>query len=92
MPRNLKAKKNKTKQKLATHIKKIKRELAIASKQSQKAITILEKKLENLGDNVDIGNIDMQNALQMQTHTMQMITSVSKMLYDTSKAVVRNVG
>ena len=51
-----------------------------------------EDKLQSVGDDAQLANIDLQNALQQQQQTLQTISSVSKMLHDTALAVIRNIG
>ena len=36
--------------------------------------------------------LDLQNILQKQQQTMQMMSNISKMLYDTSHSVIRKMG
>ena len=43
-------------------------------------------------DDSQLANIDLQSALQKQQQTMQMMSNVSKMLHDTSMAVIRKIG
>ena len=52
----------------------------------------LEEDLQSVGDDAQLGNIDMQNMLQKQQQTMQMLSNVSKMLHDTSMAIIRKIG
>lgn len=58
----------------------------------QKYIEQLEEELASMGEDAQLGNIDMQNALQKQQQTMQMLSNVSKMLHDTSMAIIRKIG
>ena len=39
-----------------------------------------------------MANVDLQNVLQKQQQTMQMLTNVSKMMHDTAMAVIRKIG
>jgi hypothetical protein len=41
----------------------------------------------SLGDEASLANVDLQNVLQKQQQTLQMMSNISKMLYDTSAAV-----
>jgi hypothetical protein len=36
--------------------------------------------------------VDLQNILQKQQQTLQMMSNVSKMLYDTAMSVIRKMG
>ena len=49
-------------------------------------------RLDSLGDDAQLANIDLQNILQKQQQTLQMMSNISKMLYDTAMAVVRKIG
>jgi hypothetical protein len=51
-----------------------------------------EERLATVGDDAQLANIDLQNMLQKQQQTLQMISNISKMLHDTAMAVVRNIG
>lgn len=52
----------------------------------------LESQLATVGDDAQLANIDIQNALQKQQQTMQTMSNVSKMLHDTAMAVIRKMG
>ena len=58
----------------------------------QKYIEQLEEKLQSMGEDGQLENIDMQSALEKQQQTMQMLSNVSKMLHDTSMAIIRKIG
>ena len=51
-----------------------------------------EEELQTIGDDAQLANVDMQNMLQKQQQTMQMMSNISKMLYDTAMAVIRKIG
>jgi hypothetical protein len=44
------------------------------------------------GDDAQLANVDLQNILQKQQQTLQMMSNISKMLYDTAQSVVRKMG
>ncbi len=52
----------------------------------------LEEKLNSVGDDAQLANVDLQNTLQKQQQTMQMLSNISKMLHDTTMAIVRKIG
>ncbi len=52
----------------------------------------LEEKLATVGDDAQLANIDLQNALQKQQQTFQTLSNVSKMLHDTAMAIIRKIG
>ena len=52
----------------------------------------LEEMLSTVGDDAQLANIDMQNMLQKQQRTLQLMSNVSKMLHDTALAVIRKIG
>ncbi|HET6517307.1 MAG TPA: hypothetical protein VFG25_03690 [Nitrosopumilaceae archaeon] len=51
-----------------------------------------EDELTSAGDDAQLANIDLQNALQKQQQTLQTISNVSKMMHDTAMAVIRKIG
>ena len=51
-------------------------------------IETLEDELASVGDDAQLANIDLQNALQKQQQTMQTMSNVSKMLHDTGMAII----
>jgi hypothetical protein len=51
-----------------------------------------EKDLAALGDELQLVNIDLQNALQKQQQTLQTISNVSKLMHDTAMAIIRKMG
>ena len=55
-------------------------------------IATLEEQLNSVGDDAALANVDLQNMLQKQQQTMQMMSSISKMLHDTAMAVIRKIG
>ncbi len=52
----------------------------------------MEEQLSTVGDDAQLANIDLQNALQKQQQTLQTMSNVSKMLHDTAMAVIRKIG
>lgn len=56
------------------------------------SVTGLEEKLAAAGNDVQLANIDLQNALQKQQQLVQLISNVSKILNDTAMAVIRKIG
>jgi hypothetical protein len=44
------------------------------------------------GDDGQLANVDLQNMLQKQQQTLQMMSNVSKMLSDTAMGVIRKIG
>ncbi len=51
-----------------------------------------EEELKKINDDAQLANVDMQNMLQKQQQTMQMMSNISKMLHDTAMAVIRKIG
>lgn len=51
-----------------------------------------EEQLNGVGDDAQLANVDLQNVLQKQQQTLQMMSNISKMLYDTATAVIRKIG
>jgi methyl-accepting chemotaxis protein len=56
------------------------------------AIADWEKQLDSIGDDAQLANVDLQNILQKQQQTLQMMSNISKMLHDTAQAVIRKMG
>jgi len=48
--------------------------------------------MNSVGDDAQLANVDLQNMLQKQQQTMQMMSNISKMLHDTAMAVIRKIG
>ena len=55
------------------------------------SIKSLEKQLATVGNDAQLANVDLQNSLQKQQQTLQMVSNVSKMLHDTAMAVIRKL-
>jgi hypothetical protein len=53
---------------------------------------IAEDRLNTIGDDAQLANIDLQNMLQKQQQTIQMLSNISKVLHDTALAVIRKIG
>lgn len=52
----------------------------------------MEDKLNAAGDDAQLANVDLQNVLQKQQQTLQMMSNMSKMLHDTAMATIRKIG
>ena len=52
----------------------------------------LEEQLSSVGDDAQLANVDLQNNLQKQQQTLQMMSNISKMLHDTAMAIIRKIG
>ena len=51
-----------------------------------------EDKLNAIGDDAQLANVDLQNVLQKQQQTLQMMSNISKLLYDTALSIIRKIG
>ena len=51
-----------------------------------------EEKLNSIGDDAQLANVDLQNALQKQQQVLQMMSNISKMLHDTAMSIIRKMG
>jgi hypothetical protein len=51
-----------------------------------------EDKLNSIGDDAQLANVDLQNMLQKQQQTLQMMSNISKQLNDTAMAIIRKMG
>jgi hypothetical protein len=64
----------------------------VAQSELRQAIRKWEEKLNSLGEDAQLANVDLQNILQKQQQTLQMMANISKMLYDTAQSVIRKIG
>ena len=55
-------------------------------------IKSLEEKLSSADDDAQLANVDLQNVLQKQQQTLQMMSNISKSLYDCAQAIIRKIG
>jgi len=68
-------------------------DLENASKeQLENYVDDLEEQLSTVGDDAQLANIDLQNMLQKQQQTIQMMSNISKSLHNTAMAVIRKMG
>ena len=51
-----------------------------------------EEQLDSIGDDAQLANLDLQNALQKQQQLIQMLSNIMKTLHDTVMAVIRKLG
>jgi hypothetical protein len=51
-----------------------------------------EECLATLADDSQLANINLQNMLQKQQQTLQMLSNVSKALHNTTMGIIRNIG
>ena len=65
---------------------------ALVAEMSASDIRAFEEKLDAVGDDAQLANVDLQNILQKQQQTLQMMSNISKMLYDTAQSVIRKMG
>lgn len=52
----------------------------------------LAAKMNSVGDDAQLANLELQNILQKQQQTLQMMSNISKMMHDTAMAVIRKIG
>jgi hypothetical protein len=62
------------------------------SQEIDRLVGAWEEELSEIGDDSQLANIDLQNMLQKQQQTIQMLSSISKVLHDTATAVIRKIG
>jgi hypothetical protein len=55
-------------------------------------IKALEDKLLSVGNDAQLADVDLQNILQKEQQTLQMMSDISKELYDTAMSVIRHIG
>ena len=51
-----------------------------------------ETMLSTAGDDAQLANLDLQNVLQKQQQTLQLMSNISKMLNDTAMSIIRKIG
>jgi hypothetical protein len=51
----------------------------------------ISSRLHSIGDDAQLANVDLQNLLQKQQQTLQMISNISKMMHDTAASIIRNL-
>ncbi len=51
-----------------------------------------DNKLKSAGEDAQLANIELQNMLQKQQQTIQMLSNATKVLHDTALAVIRKIG
>ena len=56
------------------------------------AIACWEERLATIGDDAQLANVDLQNAVQRHQHTLQMLSNISKMQHDNLMAIIRKIG
>ena len=52
----------------------------------------LEEQLQSTGDDAQLANVDLQNNLQRQQQIILQMSNMSKKIFDTIMAVIRNIG
>ncbi len=52
----------------------------------------LEARLAAAGDDAQLAQVDLRNLLQRQQQTLQLVSTLSKMLHDTALATIRRIG
>jgi Spy/CpxP family protein refolding chaperone len=55
-------------------------------------VAAFEQRLQAIGDDAQLANVDLQNVLQKQQQALQAMSSTSKMLHDTAMATIRKLG
>jgi len=60
-------------------------------KSLQTGVTVLEQKLQTVGDDGQLANIDLQNSLQKMQQTLQTLSNISKTLHQTQESIIRNM-
>ena len=51
-----------------------------------------EDRLNTIGDDVQLANVDLQNILQKQQQALQMLSNISKAQHDTVMTIIRKIG
>jgi hypothetical protein len=51
-----------------------------------------EEKLNAMGDDAQLANVDLQNILQKQQQALQMMSNISKSTHDNAMSIIRKMG
>jgi hypothetical protein len=51
-----------------------------------------DERLGAIGDDVQLASVELQNMLQKQQQILQMMSNISRMMHDTTMAVIRKMG
>lgn len=51
-----------------------------------------EERLNTVGNDAQLANVDLQNAMQQQQQTLQLLATISKLVYDTAMSIIRKIG
>jgi hypothetical protein len=68
------------------------RQASMSKSELDAYLKAMEEKLNAVGDDAQLANVDLQNQLQKQQQTLQMLSTISKQLSDTAMAVIRKIG
>jgi len=60
--------------------------------QLQSLVNQMESALDTVGDDSQLANVDLQNMLQKQQQTIQMLSGIEKLMNDTAMSVIRHIG
>ncbi len=52
----------------------------------------LEDRLNSVGEDAQMANLDLQNALQKQQQLLQMMSNMSKTMHETAMSIIRKIG
>jgi hypothetical protein len=66
--------------------------VTMTREQAASYIAEIEAQLNTLNDDAQLANVDLQNTLQKQQQTLQMMSNISKMLHDTAMSTIRKIG
>ena len=59
--------------------------------QAMRSVELSDENLDAVAGGLSLSSIDLQNALQQQQQTLQMLSSISKSQHDTMKAIIQNL-
>jgi hypothetical protein len=63
----------------------------MSEEQLRADIAIWEEQLQSVGEDAQLNNIELQNLMQKQQQTLQILSNVLKMLHETAMAIIRNI-
>jgi len=65
--------------------------LSKKQKEIRNRISKLQEELNSAGEDTQLANMDLQNSLQRQQQTLQMMSNISKALHDSATSVIQNI-
>ena len=78
--------------KISSELRKYENQIKVLQQQLGSPLQPWNGKPKDIGDDAQLANIDLQNILQKQQQTIQMMSDIAKVFHDTAMAVIRKIG